>query len=199
MSIDLNILLEQIDLAALVEGYGVDLVDQGGDYVALCPLHPDKKSRSFRIYSRTQSYFCFGCKAGGNAIDFVMRVENIPFRDALNKLAIRVGYDESGFGFREITPKTTKKNIAAVREQVEAAATKALRDIYFSLKKDDSLPVPKGILDKIDTVWKWYDQQQVDITTKIMQEGYDSPNVENAIYTFYAEFLRKLKELEIQR
>lgn len=51
-----------------------------------CPLHKDKTA-SFRIYPDTQSFFCFGCNKGWNAVNFVSEIENITLKEAFKKLA----------------------------------------------------------------------------------------------------------------
>jgi len=51
-----------------------------------CPLHKDKTA-SFRIYPDTQSFYCFGCHKGWNAVNFVSAIENINNKEAFKKLA----------------------------------------------------------------------------------------------------------------
>jgi DNA primase len=51
-----------------------------------CPLHKDKTA-SFRIYSNTQSFYCFWCHKWGNIVNFVSEIENISPKEAFKKLA----------------------------------------------------------------------------------------------------------------
>ena len=51
----------------------------------LCPLH-NEKSPSFTVYSNTNSWHCFGCGAGGSAIDFVMALCGLSALDAAKKI-----------------------------------------------------------------------------------------------------------------
>jgi len=46
-----------------------------------CPLHNDKTA-SFRIYTKTNSFYCFWCKKGGNAINFIAEINNLSIKDA---------------------------------------------------------------------------------------------------------------------
>ncbi|MCX5804053.1 MAG: CHC2 zinc finger domain-containing protein [Proteobacteria bacterium] len=59
-------------------------------FMAICPLHSDKKP-SLRVYPNTQSFYCFGCHAGGDVINFIMLHQEIPFWNALTFLADKVG------------------------------------------------------------------------------------------------------------
>jgi DNA primase len=59
---------------------------KGREFEALCPFHHEK-TPSFTISPQKGFYYCFGCGASGNAINFVMEFEKIPFREALEKIA----------------------------------------------------------------------------------------------------------------
>lgn len=58
--------------------------------VALCPFHAEK-TPSFVIYRDTQSYYCFGCGAGGDAITFIKNIERLDYTDAVRFLCERAG------------------------------------------------------------------------------------------------------------
>ena len=58
----------------------------GRKYLGLCPFHQEK-SASFNVNPERQSYYCFGCKRHGNAIDFVIERDRIEFLDAMRMLA----------------------------------------------------------------------------------------------------------------
>lgn len=62
----------------------------GKDFRANCPFHTEK-TPSFYVIPTKQTYYCFGCGAGGTALRFVMEYENSDFRTALKKLADRAG------------------------------------------------------------------------------------------------------------
>ncbi len=83
--------LARVDLVELARQY-VTIVQAGRDFKARCPFH-EEKTPSFHISPEKGLFHCFGCKAGGNAIDFVMRLENLEFRDALEWLARRYNID----------------------------------------------------------------------------------------------------------
>ena len=62
----------------------------GSNYNGLCPFHSEK-TPSFTVFPSTQSFYCFGCGAGGDAISFIMRTENLDYLSALRVLASRCG------------------------------------------------------------------------------------------------------------
>lgn len=66
------------------------LVRAGTVQKGLCPFHHEK-TPSFTVDERRGTFHCFGCGAHGNAIDFVMRTENLGFREAVERLAGEVG------------------------------------------------------------------------------------------------------------
>ncbi len=65
---------------------GVELRPSGQRLVGRCPFHRDSRP-SLVVYPANQSYFCFGCGAGGDVIDFVARLEGVGFKEAAAMLA----------------------------------------------------------------------------------------------------------------
>jgi DNA primase len=83
-------LKSSIDIAKVVGEY-VRLKRSGAQrYMGLCPFH-NEKTPSFTVQVVFQIYKCFSCGAGGDLIDFVMRIEGISFYEALKLLAERHG------------------------------------------------------------------------------------------------------------
>jgi len=81
--------LSATDIVDVISGY-LPLSRAGSNFKANCPFH-NEKTPSFMVNPSRQSYHCFGCGAGGSAIGFVMAYENLPFPDAIKKLASRAG------------------------------------------------------------------------------------------------------------
>ena len=77
------------DIVDVISGY-VKLQKKGANYFGLCPFH-NEKSPSFSVSPGKQMYYCFGCGAGGNVLNFVMEYENYTFQEALQSLADRAG------------------------------------------------------------------------------------------------------------
>jgi DNA primase len=82
-------ILEATDIVDLIGGY-FPLKRSGSDFKINCPFHGEK-TPSFNINPARQRYKCFGCDASGTALNFLMEYENLPFVDAVKKLADRAG------------------------------------------------------------------------------------------------------------
>lgn len=77
------------DIRDVVANY-VNLKKAGGSYVGLCPFH-NEKTPSFSVSPQKGIFHCFGCGEGGNVIHFLMKIENISFVEAVEKLAENAG------------------------------------------------------------------------------------------------------------
>ena len=73
-----------------VIGRYVQLRRRGKNLTGLCPFHSEK-TPSFTVYPETQSFYCFGCGAGGDAITFLRKIENLDYVEAVRELARRAG------------------------------------------------------------------------------------------------------------
>ena len=80
------------DIVDLI-GRTVKLTKRGKDYVGLCPFHQEK-SPSFTVSPTKQFFYCYGCKAGGDAINFVKQRDRVEFMDALRTLGNAAGIPE---------------------------------------------------------------------------------------------------------
>lgn len=78
-------ILDKADIVEVVSQY-VQLQKRGGRFFGLCPFHSEK-TPSFSVNAERGFYHCFGCGRGGNAIDFVMNVENLTYPEARTYLA----------------------------------------------------------------------------------------------------------------
>jgi len=84
-------MLSRTDLVDLVSE-SVRLTKKGSSYWGCCPFHSEK-TPSFHVVPDRQIYKCFGCGKGGGAINFVMELENLSFREAVEALAKRAGME----------------------------------------------------------------------------------------------------------
>lgn len=91
-----NQVLQATDIVELI-GQSVVLKRRGKDFVGLCPFHSEK-TPSFHVSPSKQFFHCYGCKEGGNAIDFVMKRDRIEFLPALRLLAEQAGLEMPRFG-----------------------------------------------------------------------------------------------------
>ena len=104
------------DIVELIGSY-VNLKRAGANFNGLCPYHSER-SPSFTVFPGTQSFYCFGCGAGGDAITFVMKSENLDYPSAVEFLAKRAGItitvddkEKDGIGKKRIL----EMNLAAAK------------------------------------------------------------------------------------
>ena len=128
-------LRQRNDIESVVSSY-VTLKRRGSTSVGLCPFHSEK-SPSFTVYPSSNSYYCFGCGAGGDPITFIRGIENLDYIEAVRFLADRCGMrmPESGYDdtMQKLRVKIYEINRAAARffhEQLKTPEGKVGLD-YF--------------------------------------------------------------------
>ncbi len=84
-------LIDRADIVDVIDAR-VSLRKKGANYQACCPFHQEK-TPSFSVSPSKQFYYCFGCGAHGNAIDFLMDYERLEFVEAVEELARYLGLD----------------------------------------------------------------------------------------------------------
>jgi DNA primase len=84
-SVDVELVKQRNPIEQVIAARGVKLRQRGERFVGCCPFH-DEQHPSLVVYPSTRSFFCFGCKAAGDVIDFVRRKEQVGFRRALELL-----------------------------------------------------------------------------------------------------------------
>ena len=87
----LDDLKQRSDIGTVISGYAA-LRRQGRTSKCLCPFHSEKTA-SMVVYHENQSFYCFGCGAGGDVISFIMRIENLSYIEAVRFLAERAGME----------------------------------------------------------------------------------------------------------
>lgn len=84
-------LREAADIVAVV-GERVTLRRAGRNFVGLCPFHGEK-TPSFSVSREKGTFYCFGCKRGGDVIDFLVEIDRLTFVEAVESLAHRFGIE----------------------------------------------------------------------------------------------------------
>lgn len=122
-------LREAADIVTVV-GERVTLRRAGRNFVGLCPFHGEK-TPSFSVSREKGSFYCFGCKRGGDVIDFVAELDRLTFVEAVETLARRFGI--------ELPPSSPQ---AQQRRREEDALLEALEaaQVHFSRRLADDRP-----------------------------------------------------------
>lgn len=127
----LDELRARCDIVDVVSEY-VHLQPKGRRYWGLCPFH-NEKTPSFSVNADAQTYYCFGCHAGGNVFHFVMATERMPFAEAVIHLAERAHMP---------VPDAPAGTSREERERLMAALTSAARwyrDRLFAREGEEAM------------------------------------------------------------
>ena len=109
----------------------VNLRKSGRGYVGLCPF-PSEKTGSFNVFEDTQSFYCFGCGAGGDVITFIRRIENLDYVDAVKLLAQQCGLD--------LPVEDVDDHSALLRKRILEINREAAKFFYACLKSPEGAP-----------------------------------------------------------
>ncbi len=115
---------DRSELVDLIGTY-VSLKRAGSNYNGLCPFHSEK-TPSFTVFPDNQSFFCFGCEAGGDAFTFIMRMENLDYKGSIEFLAKRSGVELPADG-REEQRGVSRKRVF----EMNLIAARFWRDCLF--------------------------------------------------------------------
>ena len=85
--VDFKLVKKEADFRAVLDHYGIEYTEKGEELGARCPFHEDS-SPSFRANTEKNIFNCFGCKAKGNVLDFVARMDDVGVRTAARRSAI---------------------------------------------------------------------------------------------------------------
>ena len=130
----LDELRERADIVSVVSRY-VQLTPKGGRYWGLCPFHGEK-TPSFSVTPQRQMYYCFGCHAGGSALNFIMEMEHVEFVDAVKLLAEQMHMElpEMVEGSGDGASRSQKERLYEVNRQ-------CARFFHSQLWKKENVPV----------------------------------------------------------
>ena len=106
----------RLDIVEVVSGYVPELKKAGRTWKARCPFHSER-TPSFAVDPERQTWHCFGsCSTGGDVIEFVRKVENLDFREALQRLAERAGVELRQQSPREREEREQHERLLAANE-----------------------------------------------------------------------------------
>lgn len=141
---------QQLTMREVAEFYGF-APDRSG--FIRCPFHPGDNHGSLKLYPENRGWHCFGCNAGGSVIDFVMKLFDLSFRQAVLRL-------DSDFGLRLTYGTPDRKKASALLEKRRAeAAEKARRSAEYQVLAGeyrqcfDTVKYFPPVLRKDGTIW----------------------------------------------
>lgn len=124
------------DIQSIISPY-VSLKSRGRIMVGLCPFH-NEKTPSFTVYIDSNSYYCFGCGAGGDCITFIKTAENLDYVEAVKFLADRSGLSLPVDGYDD--------TIGRVRHRMYEMNRAAARFFYSCLMSKEGRAAQEYVL-----------------------------------------------------
>ena len=107
-------LQDKVDIESVISS-SISLKRRGKNLVGLCPFH-NEKTPSFTVYPESNSFYCFGCGAGGDVITFVRRMENLDYIEAVKAVAQMAGMSMPEDGYDDTLSKQRLRLLNANRE-----------------------------------------------------------------------------------
>ncbi|MBR5561983.1 MAG: DNA primase [Clostridia bacterium] len=107
-------LQDKVDIESVISA-NISLKRRGKNLVGLCPFH-NEKTPSFTVYPESNSFYCFGCGAGGDVITFVRRMENLDYIEAVKSVAQMAGVSMPEDGYDDTLSKQRRRLLEANRE-----------------------------------------------------------------------------------
>lgn len=125
------------DIESVISSY-MTLKRRGKTLVGLCPFHGEK-TPSFTVYPENGSFYCFGCKVGGDVFTFTKLIENLDYIDAVRLLADRCGvtvpengYDDSLHNLKNTIYEINRETARFYNAYLNSEQGKWAREYYAS-------------------------------------------------------------------
>lgn len=170
----------KMDIVELVGQY-VSLKKQGRNFIGLCPFHSEN-TPSFIVSPDKQICHCFGCHAGGNGINFLMKIENLTFTEAIEKLAQRYGMEVPR---QKLSPKEEEKiRQRRVYFEINQTACDFYRQCLWSGKGEKARAYleKRGLTAEIVKKFMlgYSPESWDDLLKYLLKKGYNHKQIENA-------------------
>jgi DNA primase len=131
--VDFNLIKTAVTMEMLIVQYGIIGLTRNGDEMrGVCPIHQGKSKREFSVNLTKNTFCCFAptCKARGNVLDFVAKMEHCTIKDAALKLDEWFKVIEQEAGKRkpasQACPPTAEDSTAALIAEIETHVSRAL-------------------------------------------------------------------------
>jgi len=165
---------DRTDIAEVISKY-IPLKKAGRNYRALCPFHHEK-TPSFMVSPAKQIYHCFGCGAGGNVFNFLMKYERLEFPEAVRQLA-----KSAGVVIPETSPAGAQKSSLSeklhtlnelvanfYRENLKRGQAEAVSKRYLAKRNIDRNVIERFMLGYAPKSWDG-------LLDFLKKKGYDEP------------------------
>ena len=182
-------LKNQIDIVNIIEQY-IPVKKMGSSYKCVCPFHDDKNP-SMSINQNKQMYHCFACKAGGDAVKFVMDYEKLTYPEAIEKIA-----QISNFSLEYTNDKVpTQKENKHILEKANALYRSEFYKNEAAVRYIKSRGINDAMIEKFELGWAGDSKS----TIRLLQnenidpkEAIDSGIVKQNEKGIYASFIERI-------
>jgi len=168
-------ILDRTDIVDLI-GQRVKLKKTGRTYSGCCPFHQEK-SPSFHVYRDKQYYHCFGCQANGNAIRFLMDIDNRNFVDVMKELSSHAGV-ELPKDNHDNKKLSYKREVSKPKPAVKAVENKVVDSKPAEQKTDSVQPLE---IDPFEAFSQYPDPEHFD-PTQFDSVGFDQLPQDGNLY-----------------
>jgi len=162
------------DILDIISQY-VILKRSGRNFLGLCPFHKEK-TPSFSVSPDKQIFHCFGCGVGGDAINFICKIENVNYREAIQMLAEKAGITLPADNTQDSKKEMLKQKVYEINEIV---ANYYHQNIYTQNAKIAQEYVKKRKLDN-NTLKKFmigYSSGENEIYKLLKSKGYNEEEI----------------------
>ena len=178
---DIDALREAADIIDVVSTYTTLKKSGGQTFKGLCPFHSEK-TPSFTVDSAKGLVHCFGCGEGGNIYQFIQKVENLPFPEAVEWLARRAGFE---LHYEEMRPG--ERQAHGLKARVIAANKVAADFLHKALMSSpDALPARRylegrGFGKEVAERWQLgYAPGRDALSKHLLSKGFSREEIERA-------------------
>lgn len=149
-----NDILRNTDIVEVISHY-IKVEKKGRNYSALCPFHNDTSLGNFYVNKEKGIFKCFACGSGGNAINFVQKIEHCSYQAAVLKVAEIIDYRDTRLSQYQIIDKVDPET-KAIQNCLTEIATFYKNSLFMSENGKDALDYlhKRGLTDDIIRAFK---------------------------------------------